>query len=632
VLAIGSIWLSFENGGYGSTAGGQAGIAVWWLILLAVGTGLWRLAQLPRSVLLISVLLGLLAVVSLASAAWSKTGDAPLREFDRVSLYLGVLLVSACVAKRGTPQLFVGALAGAISVVSVFALVSRLFPNAFSDRGLQLALPGAAARLSFPIGYWNGLGILLALVVPLLISVATSPRRPLVSALALLPLPVIAVDMYLTSSRGGIGSLLIALAVYLVLIPRRLASVVVLALAGIASVLAVSVLRSRSELINGPFNTPQAAHDGRVASFLIVGIALGLWLVVGVLGNYAQRDWVRGRVVGKVLVGALFTAGAVVTLAAHPISLFNRFRAFPGTDNGGGQIGAHLASGNGSGRWQLWQSAVSEWRTAPFAGRGVGSFESWWAQHSPFSMFVRDAHSLYLQTLAELGLVGFVPLVLALVTAIVAGAMLVIRAEAAERTEMGALLATFVAFCAGAAVDWVWQLAVIPVVAFAALGVLLGMGPRSYAAVRPARVPGPRRAPRFAVLAVGLLAGWFIVCAQAMPLMADSQIARSADAVSRGDSVAALRYARYAQAIDPWSTQPLLERALVFEGSRQLASAKAAIQAAIRRDPADWRLWLVAARVATERGEAVQGAQYLLHAAELNPKSSLFAPLLAQGR
>ena len=39
-------------------------------------------------------------------------------------------------------------------------------------------------------------------------------------------------------------------------------------------------------------------------------------------------------------------------------------------------------------------------------GTGPGSFGLWWARHAPFYSYVRNAHSLYFETLGETGLVG----------------------------------------------------------------------------------------------------------------------------------------------------------------------------------------------------------------------------------
>ena len=54
-------------------------------------------------------------------------------------------------------------------------------------------------------------------------------------------------------------------------------------------------------------------------------------------------------------------------------------------------------------------------------GRGAGSYESWWSEHGTLATFVKDAHSLYLQTLGELGVVGLVLLLTALTAGATAG-------------------------------------------------------------------------------------------------------------------------------------------------------------------------------------------------------------------
>ena len=45
--------------------------------------------------------------------------------------------------------------------------------------------------------------------------------------------------------------------------------------------------------------------------------------------------------------------------------------------------------------------------TKPLTGTGSGTFEFWWARDGDTDETVRDTHSLYLQTLGELGIVGF---------------------------------------------------------------------------------------------------------------------------------------------------------------------------------------------------------------------------------
>ena len=99
-------------------------------------------------------------------------------------------------------------------------------------------------------------------------------------------------------------------------------------------------------------------------------------------------------------------------------------------------------------------------------------------------MFVRNAHSLYLESLGELGAVGFL-----LVTAIWVGGCAIgvrtcRRTDGEARTSLAAATAVAVAFAVGAGVDWLWQLPAVSLVGVSALA--LAHGP-------PARKPAPRR-------------------------------------------------------------------------------------------------------------------------------------------
>ena len=55
---------------------------------------------------------------------------------------------------------------------------------------------------------------------------------------------------------------------------------------------------------------------------------------------------------------------------------FNDFKQLPSQDGvtEADFTKAHLLSANGSGRWQLWASAVDEWKSSPVEGRGAGSY------------------------------------------------------------------------------------------------------------------------------------------------------------------------------------------------------------------------------------------------------------------
>jgi Tfp pilus assembly protein PilF len=128
---------------------------------------------------------------------------------------------------------------------------------------------------------------------------------------------------------------------------------------------------------------------------------------------------------------------------------------------------------------------------------------------------------------------------------------------------------------------------------------------------------------RLAVLALG----WLIICAQALPLLAQLKISASQAAVRASDTGTALEAADAARALEPWAASPYLQLALVEEQSGEIRSALAFIHDAIRRDRSDWRLWLVAARLQVKAGRPDAARTSVARVEALNPRSPLLAPL-----
>jgi tetratricopeptide (TPR) repeat protein len=329
----------------------------------------------------------------------------------------------------------------------------------------------------------------------------------------------------------------------------------------------------------------------------------------------------RGMVAGQVVVGAIVVGVVVAALVAHPIRHLDAFKAPPAQPSPGETdfVQSHLFSANGSGRWQFWSAAADQFRDEPFHGAGAGSYEAWWAQHGSLAVFVRDAHSLYLETLGELGVVGLVFVGGALLSALALGVVGVARAGSGERTTRAALLATAIAFALSAAVDWMWELTVVSVVGFTCLGLLAGLG------LGEGERADPLRGRRRLALAVPFAAvGLTLIVAQAIALVAQTRLDSSQAAVRRGDTAEALAAARSARDVEPWAATPYLQLALVHEQAGSLPEAEQRIRQAIHRSETDWRLWLTAARIQTKRGEVAAARQSLARARQLNPRSPIF--------
>jgi hypothetical protein len=326
--------------------------------------------------------------------------------------------------------------------------------------------------------------------------------------------------------------------------------------------------------------------------------------------------------VGVVLIAlVVLVAGAGV---ADPVGWWHTFKQPPSQflHAQPGFVRTHLLSGGGSGRWQFWSAAVSEFRSAPIFGRGAGSYAEWWTQHASISYSVRNAHSQYLETLGDLGLIGGALLVTALAGGVWAGVAR-IRALGEDRTTAAGVLAAFVAFCLGAGIDWIWQITVAGAVGIALLALLVGSAARS-GTQAPA---GPRTGRNGLTVSVAAAVGLAVMAAEALPWLVQVEVQASQRAVTHGDLLGARRAALAGRELEPWAASPYLQLALVSEQLADLGDAHQRILEAIRRDPHNWQLRLVAARIAVKGGSIPEARSDLAAARRLAPRSPLFAPV-----
>ena len=603
--------LSYVNGGFNPTTRAYAGIAGWWLLGAGAAIGFASArARIGRLGLAAAGLLAAFAVWTLISTAWAADAERAFALFNQVSLYVVAFGIALVLARLVPARALVRGVALALAAVAGVALVSRCFPSTF---GLQ---PGIAVlsplknRLSFPLGYWNGLGIQVALAYPLLLSIMASRRSRVASALAALPLPILAADMYLTSSRGAFVAAGVAVLAFVLMTPRRWAALAAVVVAGGAGAVAVAVLVPKKALVDGDVDTPLGVQQGHHAAIWI-GIACvvtGLaWFGLAELGKRLPSP---PRGAGAVTAAAIVVVAIVAIVLAHPVAKFDDFKTNSGAS--GAQTQNHLLSTSGSGRWQFWGAAISEFRAHPLNGGGAGSWEAWWLQHRSLRAFTQYAHSLYLESLADLGIVGLL-LILGAVVAAVVGA--VRSALALPSGEVAAAAACGLAFFVAAAYDWVWQLSGIAVVGVGMLGFAIGALPSERAAPRD----------RFGVVRPALaLVAVVAILPQVVLLAAGIHIHNSQDAVATGSAARARSEALAAKAVEPWAATPYLQLGLVSEAQVHYGEAAQWLDKAIKRSRRDWSLWYTASRMEAERGAIGLAKRDLDEARRLNPLSPCF--------
>jgi hypothetical protein len=596
--------LAAAQGGYFATAWGWASVPLFWTA--AVALAVREEVRLSRAEGIF--LGGLLAFAAWlgVSAAWSIAPAESVLEVERALVYtaaaVGVLATSRA---RSSPHVL-GALLAAISVIAAFSLATRLLPDRvgiYDGTGIY--------RLAQPIGYWNGLALFAAVGVLLALGFAARAGSIAIRAAAAAVLVMLLPTLYFTFGRGAWIALAAGLIATAAVDPRRLqflSALVVLAPLPAAAVLIAS--RERG-LTRGGSRLADAARDGHRVAILLVLLALGNAVLSAGLAIASHRVRVgrTGRRAFSVGLVALVLASGSLLLIRHggPVHIVERaYASFKAPlPRAQGNLNRRLLSFSGNGRAQLWGLAWDEAGAHPLLGAGAGGYERYFLVHQPTDVsLVRDAHSLYVETLAEVG-----PLGLALLVTVLA-APLAALPRARTHPLVPAAAGGYVAYLVHTGVDWDWEL---PAVTLAGLlcGVVILLAARSSAPV------SLRPRLRWSMAAVAVAAAFFAT----VGLLGNTALSRSTAAHRHGDEAAAARDARRARLLMPWSPAPweALGRAQLAAGL--VSDARRSFRKALSIDSGDWSLWYDLSRVAkgSERSRALDEVSRLFPQSGLTP-------------
>jgi O-antigen ligase len=617
--------LSLANGGYSHELIAGMAVGIWWAVAIALVVRVLPISRVPGTAIAAALLLAAFALWTALSMIWASDDGGAFVEAVRVLSYLGLFVLIVLASPRASARAWLAGLALGLVVVAALALMSRFEPSFGGQHEVGRFLPAARGRLTYPIGYWNGLGACMAIASVLLVWLGAQARTLAGRALAVAALPLPILTIYFASSRGGVAAGVIGLAALLALGPARGRMLGGLVLGGAGGAVLILIANHKHELVDGVTNATGARQGDEMLVVTLVVIA-----GVGLLRLAADHPLARLNVPRPVTVVALSAAVVAIVIgivAVNPSDRWREFKSVPPTDvSANSYVTTHLTSGNGSGRYQFWGTAWDAFKSQPVRGIGAGGYEAYWDQHGSLALPlpVRDAHSLYLETAGELGIVGLVVLLAFLGVSAIAG-----LARGPTRWsggELGAALAVLAAGLTSAALDWTWELPACfgPVVLAAALltGPAMSFPERGPSLSRAERPGGLARL----VLGIGtIIVAIVAVCAAGILFLSQVRIGDSQDAVHRGDLVAAAQDARDAIAIEPWAADPRLQLALVEELGGDLGPAKHDIREAIDRAPDNWQLWFVKTRLEVKSGNGAAARHALARARELNPR----APFLA---
>jgi O-Antigen ligase len=561
--------------------------------------------------------LAALAVWTLVSALWSDAPARALAEFDRTLLYgLVLVLTGTAVARIGDLSMLLRWTAAAFAAIALAGLLTRLLPETF-----PISSGFLPERVSFPLTYWNAMGIACALGALLALHLTASGREPVVvRVLAAAAIAPIAVTLYLTFSRGAIWVLPVGFVLYVLLAqPRGL--VTALPAAGIPAAIAAKVAYGAELLARADYDSSAAAaSQGRhVALVVLACAAAAAGLRAAALPLDRRLEAIRiapGRLRllrAGVAVGLVVAVGAGALAADAPRRISDARATFSEGRymDYSSDLRSRLTSAVDNGRIDNWRVALDGFDEQPLHGTGAGTYRITWDRfRPPPPVKVNDGHSLYLETLSELGVVGLVLLLVALGTILGAG---LARLGGRERHAYGAFVAAGTMLALHAAIDWDWEMPALFVWLFGAGGVALAARETRLVAASEARLGELGRVPRVAAaLAVLLLAGTPALFAYSQP-----PLDRAVSAFARRDCPTAIDAAL--TATERFGTRPEPWQILGYCDARlgQFVLARRAMDAARSRDPHNWQLAYGQAIVYGVSG--LDARPYAAEALRLNP-------------
>jgi O-Antigen ligase len=471
LLLLGVV-LAFFSGGFFEGARLVGAICAWALLALAALAVPGSPLPAARSARAALVAMAGLAAWTWIATGWSSSPAGADQELALALLYLPALAAGALAWRdRRAARAVEPALAAGALVVVGYGLSGRLAPGVVHLH----ATARAGGRLEQPLTYWNATGALAAIGLVLCARLAGDVGRPralrIAAAAAAAPLGM---GAYLSFSRGAIACLLAGLAA-LVVFDRTRTQLRAAAIALGAGALAGAAA--------APFGAVRALHPGNATAqglavlALLAAIAAGAALLQarGLDERPAPLRVRAGPVVAVVVALALLPYAAVVLAEGGGPS---RDAAFGATNARLSDVGTH--------RLSYWRVAVDVAADHPIAGAGSGAFAVEWLRRRTIDERVRNAHSLELQTLADLGLIG-----LALLAGVLAATALASRRVlGADRALAAGPAAAALTWVLHAGLDWDWEMPAVTLVAVTLAGLLLCR------AGAPARRPPPPQAPR----------------------------------------------------------------------------------------------------------------------------------------
>lgn len=485
-VAAGVLWLLFatvlSRGFYdGVSRAGWVMISLLALLVLVKGLSMvWTISETEtiKEALRASMYLAAFAVALAVDVAVPRPGwalvvglAAVLGLFWESSYWFALLLlllaavVGASAFARGSLPAYrqvgplVDGLGLAIATVAGFGVLQKTYPDDYAIDSID------GYRVDSTIGYPNTTAVVLGMGAVLALSRMTALRNPLLRGLYAVLLLASLVTLYLTLSRGGIGSFAVGLGVLFLLGTNRLQMLTNLLLVSAPGAWVWWRIQGLGALLDPDATEGQKAADGlALRDDLIVALIVAFVLQAAyayLVSRYEITDVARRLLVAAVGIGAALAAAAfAVLLATGYGGLGGAARGLFSNPDQQGNAAQRLVSLGVGFRADYWRAAWDAWLQNPLTGTGAGTFQYTWLEARTGIQGVKQVHNLYLEQLTETGIFAFLAL-LAFVAVLVAYTVRAAwrrRPGGEEQLLLSGLVAAVVIYLLSSIVEWHWYL------------------------------------------------------------------------------------------------------------------------------------------------------------------------------
>ena len=535
----------------------------------------------------------LLAGWSALSMTWAESVDQAWNEVNRFGFYaITLTLVIGAVRTRRHAATVMGVLTAGLAVTVLYTLGAMLL----GDGGSMFK----DFRLEDPLGYVNGMAGLGLMAFWAFIALAEGARHPAARGCAM-AFAVLAGDLIvLTQSRAAVPAVVASGLLMLAVVPGRMtrAWALLAACAGVAVSLPV-VLDVYGEFSEQVLYPADGTVRSAAAAACVAAVAAGVvWaLACAAVPGGASRALRRvsaGALVAIVLAGAVTAVVAVGDPIDRVKTEYDDFVSLRVDED----RATRFTEGGGF-RYDLWRIAFDEFKGSPLRGVGAGNYDTDYYRERRNPQPAPQPHSLEMQLLGELGVVGLAALLL-LVAGVVWG---IVRAahDSLERDRWVIVGAAgiFLAWLAHTSVDWLHNIPGITGIALVAAGVVLAV-----------RQPGEERgaiAPRrVSVAVIGLVVVLALLAAsEGRRWAGEYYLARSGSELNR-DADAALRDAGRALDLNPDSLPAHYAAARAYAAMDRYELARSTLLDAARTEPSDYVPWVLLGDLAVRHGRLGQ--------------------------